>query len=429
MCFGMCALEVRTPTPQVLLEEAVLRRDVFHGDVSARWGLALALLVSGCVADETLRTFPGPAGLGRSEIPAGNATDGLPPYAPLPDPLSELSLRAFGDASGGVRIRLWNDRAYVTTGNAQDGIAIFDVSNPVEPERIGSVTGIAPREGLDVLNYGDRVVVVVSIASPVAGPIVFFDVTDPGGPKELARLDVQSHTVAAYRPGHVVYNAGFATGPIAGLEIINARDPDNIRLEKTWNWGTVAADGTPIQPTGCHDIIVDHAAARAYCAAQAQTLVWDVSNPLNPRVLTVLNDPVVPHHNTAFPILDGRVLVIGDEEAGCGPTIGGVSTPAGLWFYDLQSSPPALLSWLSLPANAPQSGCAPHFGSEVGNGTGFVAFGWFSAGLVLVDASDPWQPRIAHQSQEGGSGSDAVYYRGLVFVAGQKGGLQVAVPG
>jgi hypothetical protein len=361
-------------------------------------------------------------------IPADNATDGLPLYRALPAKIDQLTLAAFGDSSGGVRIRLWNDRAYVNTGNTEDGIAIFDISNPLEPERLGAVTGIGPREGLDILNYGERVVAVVSIASPVAGPIVFIDVTDPTAPKELKRFDLQSHTVAAYRAGHVVYNAGFATGPVSGLEIIDARDPDNIRIEKTWNWGQRAADGTPIQPTGCHDIIVDQVAARGYCAAQAQTLVWDLKDPFNPRVLTVVNDPLVPHHNTAFPILNGSVLVIGDEEAGCGPVADGTATPAGLWFYDLKQSPPMLLGWLSFPAQAPSSGCAPHFGSEVGEGTGYVSFGWFGQGLVLVDATDPAHPRIASQDTEGGSGSDAVYYRGLVFVAGSKGGLQVAVP-
>ena len=387
------------------------------------------MLLAGCVTDGTPDPSTTPEPPKASTIPADNATDGLPMFAPLPEKIETLTMAAFGDSNGGVRIRLWNDRAYVNTGNTADGIAIFDISHPLEPERLGAVTGIGPREGLDVLNYGDRVVVMASLASPVAGPIVFVDVTDPASPKELKRLDVQSHTVAAYRPGHAVYNAGFATGPTAGFEIIDARDPDNIRIEKTWDWGTRAADGTPIQPTGCHDIIVDQVAARAYCAAQAQTLVIDLKDPFNPQVLTVVNDPIVPHHNTAFPILNETVLVIGDEEAGCGPAVAGTPAPAGLWFYDLRTQPPALLSWLSFPTQVPSSGCAPHFGSEVGEGTGYVAFGWFGQGLVLVDASDPEEPRIVHQTQDGGSGSDAVYYRGLVFVAGNKGGLQVAVPG
>jgi hypothetical protein len=202
----------------------------------------------------------------------------------------------------------------------------------------------------------------------------------------------------------------------------------DIKLAKVWNWGTRAVDGTPIQPTGCHDIVVDPVAKRGFCAAQAQTLVWDLADPFTPRVLTAVNNAVVPHHNTAFSILGGDVLVIGDEEAGCGPAVAGMPTPAGLWFYDLKANPPALLSWISVPTSAPQSGCAPHFGSEVGNGTGLASFGWFGQGLVLVDASDPENPSIVHRTQEGGSGSDAVYYRGLVFVAGQKGGLQVAVP-
>lgn len=349
----------------------------------------------------------------------------------LPEKISGLDLVAFGDASGGVRIRLWNNTAYVNTGVAQSSTVIFDVSDPFSPERLGVVeSDVGAREGLDVLAYEDRTLIVASLASPVAGPIVFWDVTDPSEPREVARVPVQSHTVAAHRPGRVVYNAAFATGPAAGVEIINAQDPDAIRLEKVWSWGATARDGTPLQPTGCHDIILDSAAERAYCAAQVQTLVWDVSDPLNPVVLTAVHDPFVPHHNTAFPILDGRVLVIGDEEGACGPSAPGAGPlPAGaVWFYDLRTSPPALLGYASPSFPQAQSGCAAHFGSEVGEGTGVVAFGWFGAGLVMIDASDPANPRILEQNDEGGSASDAVYYRGLVFGAGQKGGLQVALP-
>lgn len=388
--------------------------------------VTLLVLLVGCLdADQGAEPCPSPtAGPTHEATP----TDGLPMYRDLPADFDTLILTAFGDAENGVRIKLWDNRAYVTTGNATDGIAIFDITDPYRPVRLGSVLGIAPREGLDMLDYGDRLVVVAS-----AGDMVFFDVTDPSTPEEIARIQVASHTLAAHHAGHVVYNGAWTGAEPSSVEVVDARDPTNIRLHKVWEWDRTAPDGTPIQPTGCHDVIVDQLLNRAYCAAQGQTTVWSLDDPLDPRIISAVTTPTAPHHNTAFPILNGTVLVISQEEAGCGPQVAGLSSPAGLWFYDLKTSPPSVLSWWSVDhVDAERPGvysfCAPHFGSEVGEGTGMLSFGWFEHGLVLVDASNPRIPKLAYQSDEGGSTSDAVYYRGLVFAAGEQGGLQVAVP-
>ena len=405
-----------------------MRRDLQRTAV-----LGLIVLFAGCVADAGDEGPRPPSPITDAAGFAdgfGAASDGLPRYRDVPDKVDQLSVVAFGDgAVTGVRIKLWENRAYVTTGNATDGIAIFDITDPFQPQRVGSITGIAPREGLGVLDYGARTVVV---ASPAAGGMAFFDVTDPSDPKELKRLDIASHTLGVYRPGFAVYNGGWTDGEVGGLEIIDARDPDDIKIEKIWTWGDVAADGTPIQPTGCHDVVIDQEDARAFCAAQEQTTIWDLKDPFEPVVLTVINNPLAPHHNTAFTILDGTTLVIGEELRGCGPDLAGTPTPTGIWFYDLKTQPATLLSWVSIEETDPnQPGiygiCSPHFGTEI-DGTGFLTFSWFEKGIALIDATDPRDPKILHQTNTGGEASDAVYYRGLVFAAGEKGTLQVAVP-
>jgi hypothetical protein len=394
--------------------------------------VAVFVLIAACLGpspDDARDPTASSAATGVPGMFIGSAADGLPSYRTLPERIGRLTVAAYGDAPPGVRIRLWEDRAYVTTGNASDGVAIFDIQEPLEPKRLGSFAGIAPREGLGILDYGARTVVV---ASPAAGGISFIEVTEPSEPKELTRLEIPSHTLGVYRPGGVVYNGGWTDGEVGGLEIIDARDPDHIKVDKVWTWGERAADGTPIQPTGCHDIIVDQENARAYCAAQEQTTIWDLHDPFAPVVLTVVNNPAAPHHNTAFPILDGTVLVIGEELLGCGPDLAGKPTPTGLWFYDLKTTPPSPLGWVSVEETDPNEPgiygiCAPHFGSEIGQ-TGFLSFSWFNKGVVLVDARDPRSPKIVGYDNAGGEASDAVFYRGLVFIAGEQGGLQVAVP-
>src|SRR5688500_12336295 len=107
---------------------------------------------------------------------AGNGTDGLPPHADSPLPIARLVVQANAPTDGGgSRVRLWEDRAYVSTLSAEAGVSIFDVSDPLDPVFLGAVQGIAPHEGIEVLDYGARTVLAMS----GSGAIEFVEVTDP----------------------------------------------------------------------------------------------------------------------------------------------------------------------------------------------------------------------------------------------------------
>jgi hypothetical protein len=268
--------------------------------------------------------------------------------------------------------------------------------------------------------------------------MIFFDVTDPANPFELARFNITSHNLAVHRPAHVVYNSRSLGDPTGGAEIIDASDPDDIKLAKAWEFENAAADGSPVANTGCHDVMVYPDQERAYCAAVTQTLIWDVSDPLNPTIVTAIENPLISIHHSAFTILDHSVLVIGDEAGGAllyacfghaSTPVADLSTPTGaIWFYDLTTPVPTLLSWLSVPAmpdRAPAT-CTAHFGSVIGDdSSGVFAYGWYVAGTLLVDASDPMLPRLVDQVPTGGSTWDARYYRGYVFTGSGSEGMQV----
>lgn len=167
-------------------------------------------------------------------------------------------------------------------------------------------------------------------------------------------------------------------------------------------------------------------------------------------------------HHWAQANQDGTLLIIGDEFAGAaGPgctvsaNVAGrtVSVPVGaVWFYDVaDEGHPQLLSWFSAPfppsyvddtlrfvkgiqvlpeaetnhAEVPQLNepiseepfywprCTVHFGSLVGDRPLLVA-GWYTAGVVLIDFSDPRNPVMADWWNEGTDTWDATYSDGYV---------------
>ena len=372
-----------------------------------------------------------PAGGGGGPVSVGGGASGGP----------GLGLQAVGQAAapGGYALRVHEDRAYVATLTTAEGVSVFDVSDPLAPVHLGGTPPGTFARSVDVLDYGATTAVAISTGTELE----VWNLTDPASPGLLASFAFGSHNVAVHPEARVIYNARNVWDGVGGaMEIVNASDPANIHLHGTFTFPPFAADGSPVHNQGCHDLTVWPDQDRAYCAAYEQSLVLDVSDPLAPVVLTAIANPAISDHHTAFPILDHTVLVISDEWAanlawGClAHEVPGVTeAPVGaLWFYDLTTSPPQALSWLAGPRAPPEptylqygpnAMCTSHNGAELGDGTGLIAFGWFTAGLLLVDASDPEHPVLLDRQDYGGAVGDARWYEGRVYAADDGVGLTV----
>jgi hypothetical protein len=179
-------------------------------------------------------------------------------------------------------------------------------------------------------------------------------------------------------------------------------------------------------------------------------------------------------HHLALVNNDASILIIGDEYNGGGDPGActyydentGQSTPAGaLWFYDLSDETnPVMLSWISAPTENPGTdpkdppsngtledkadeivedqdpaeaadlakpytdnvpGCTAHFGTLV-PGEDKIVMAWYIAGILLIDFTDPEEPRIIHQEKpEGANVWDARVHGGYVFTGDINRGLDV----
>jgi hypothetical protein len=160
---------------------------------------------------------------------------------------------------------------------------------------------------------------------------------------------------------------------------------------------------------GCHDTGVLPAQDLAVAACLGAWAVLDISDPVNPKTLSVIQNPAIELDHSAQVTWDGRYAVIGDEHAGaaggggCSPD---QNSPVGaMWYYDITDrSNPKLEGSYSLPRVPPVDSpeeverfrCTTH-NYEVlpmRDPNRYVAVSpYYAGGLSVVDFTDPSAPR------------------------------------
>jgi hypothetical protein len=246
-----------------------------------------------------------------------------------------------------------------------------------------------------------------------------------------ARLltDVPNHNVAVVPGTTMVFNSQ-SRGAGGTNELVDVADPFAPVVVGTYS------------DHGCHDITFHGSFGaedfRAYCAAIQRTEIWDLTglDVAAPQLgiktvglVELTKSPIVGNpvfgsspartlHHLAMPNADASILIIGDEFNGGGSPgacflndpLTGHSTPFGaLWFYDISDEAnPELLSWISPSLVLPRApsnptsptgavpNCTAHFGTLI-PGEEKLVMGWYTAGVLLIDFSDPASPRILDQ--------------------------------
>jgi hypothetical protein len=99
-----------------------------------------------------------------------------------------------------------------------------------------------------------------------------------------------------------------------------------------------------------------------------------------------------------------------------------------VWIYDISDpATPLLLSWVSPPLNIGGSPipCTAHFGDFVGEAP-VLAVGWYQAGILLLDFSNPLLPRFTDQwAVDGVNAWDVRYWDGHLFTGDIARGMDV----
>ncbi len=425
-----------------------------------------AAALSGCLSSDS----------DADDLAVGEAVSALPSFLNVQpasvtglDPLGQL-LNADGESVNGAGIWPYGD--YVFGAGLGGGFWIADISNPANATMLfqspeDSETAFA--RDADVVAHPDgRLTLVLATQSD---GMHIWDVTRPTEPVFRARIEVDpNHNVATIPGTTYVFNSQ-SGGWGRSNDLVDLTDPENPVVLGTYGaYG--CHDITFFGAPGSDKF-------RAYCAGIQRTEIWNMdgfnvsTENFGIELTTVIGCPVLEPgasgdvaaelmscatdspvvgspvfgsspartlHHLAMVNNDASVLIIGDEFNGGGSpgacfghvqgTPPSTSTPLGaLWFYDISDEMnPVLLSWLTPPTVMPTPmaaaggnplaavpNCTAHFGTVV-PGEEKLVMAWYSAGILLVDFSNPADPVILERvSLEGGNMWDARIHHGYVF--------------
>lgn len=267
-----------------------------------------------------------------------------------------------------------------------------------------------------------------------------FDISDLAAPRQVGAVQTcrgsHTHSIVSADPTRlIIYNSGTAgirdkkelAGCIGGtpgdtrtalfsIDVIEVpvADPSKARIVKSprvfadettgeiaglWKGGD-HGDGT--QSTSrtdqCHDITVFPALKIAAGACSGNGIIFDISDPLNPKRMDVVTDTGFAYWHSATFNNDGTKVIFTDEWGGGGRPRCKASDPK-TWganaIYDIVDGKLVFRAHYKMPA--PQSdkeNCVAHNGSIIPiPGRDLFAQAWYQGGLSVMDFTDSANPK------------------------------------
>jgi hypothetical protein len=328
-------------------------------------------------------------------------------------------------------LAFWQELAFA--GN-YGGFRILRISNPNNPKVLSDFECNGPQGDVGVYGHGKRLLLFVSVDSrQLEGEcsaddptntlgwegVRIFDVSRPREPEFVKAVDTDcgSHThtvvpdpdpedrnrrVYIYVSSYPLTEHGThddpdepnnaectpAHGKISVIKVPLKRPED----------AHVVSEPSVLPAVGCHDIGVylQFEMAAAACLTEGQ--IWDISDPVNPVVEHHIVNPLVNIWHSGGFTWDGRVAIFGDEEGGAAATHGCGGTPPGAtWFYEVANPTAPLGFFTQQRAQTPQGDliCTTHNYNTVpvsDTDRYLLTSAFYEAGTGIVDFSGVDEP-------------------------------------
>ncbi|MDP9067430.1 MAG: hypothetical protein M3N53_03640 [Actinomycetota bacterium] len=313
---------------------------------------------------------------------------------------------ARGEAAGGAYIydidgRVPKELSFVPCGGGQNDVAVV-------------------RPGLLALGYHRN------LCGKPSGGITMIDVRDPQRPKVLGSVAQKpwgTHTLTAYPGKDLIYASPGGWGYEGEAEgggdeyIIDVSNPVRPKVVATFD----------PKIAGCHDLSfrITAKSKLAFCAGDTMTQIWDVSDPVEPVVVSSIFNPLTGFNHSAEASPDGELLAVGEETFVDDCRDGFMGS---VWVYDISDpANPKLMSYYSIPRGSPIGDglfdytCSAHNFRFI-PGTRLLVAAWFQSGMNVLDLSDPAKPEeIAYFDPAEGSYWSAYWYNGRIYASGAPG--------
>jgi hypothetical protein len=374
-----------------------------------------------------------------------------------------------GEFRAGTDLAFWGDIAVMGQFDSPGGFFLFDISDPEVPQLLSQVECPGPQN--DVSIWGNLVLLSVdnargdgedyaaeecgagdaSRAQILAGDdwsgIRIFDISDPTDPEQIhtVRTDCGSHTHTLVpdldNDRILVYVSSYPLrdqGPNCGADGHGKISVVEVPLDDPTSADVVSEpDVSPA--VGCHDITVFMETNIAGAACISESQIWDISDPVNPEIISRIHNPSMNIHHSSIFSWDGEVLVLGDEMGGAAGAAGCLDHqgPSGaLWFYDISDPEnPELQSFYKIPEQKASVLCTAHQFNVVPleSDKRIMVAAWYNGGVHVLDFTDPANvERIGHYiaQDEPGHGSPwaAYWYNGYIYASNFDEGYVPPIP-
>ncbi len=271
------------------------------------------------------------------------------------------------------------------------GLRIFDISDLTQPRQVGGVQTCRGSHTHSIVSADDKRIIVYN--SGTAGIRETEELEGcigeiPGDTRTaLFSIDVIEIPLADPSKARIVKSprvfADEKTGTIAGL----------------WTGGDHGEGTQRTAPTDqCHDITVFPSKNIAAGACSGNGILFDITDPLNPKRIDVATDTTFAYWHSATFNNDGTKVVFTDEWGGGGRPRCKASDPK-TWganaIYDIVDGKLVFRAHYKMPA--PQSdkeNCVAHNGSIIPvPGRDLFAQAWYQGGLSVMDFTDSANPK------------------------------------
>ena len=350
---------------------------------------------------------------------------------------------------------------YAYAGN-YEGFSVYDLSNPESPEQVAQV--ICPGSQNDVSVYKDVLVLSTdssrnnntctntaqsaTVKESWEG-LKVFDISDPTNPEYIAAVETpcgsHTHTLAPSKNGKNlwVYVSSYfpsATFPdcqpphdLISVVKIGMDKPETAKLVDTpvlFPDGGNPAGNYSRETSGCHDITAYPAKDIAAGACMGDGILMDISDREHPKVTEQTRDTenFAFWHSATFNNA-GTKVVYTDELGGgggatCNPTVGPNKGANGI--YDIAGGQLEFKSYYKISrTNSNTENCVAHNGSLIPvEGKDIMVQAWYQGGISVYDFTDSANPKELAWFDRGplseerlilGGSWSAYYYNGYVY--------------
>ena len=268
------------------------------------------------------------------------------------------------------------------------GIRIFDISDLTKPKQVGAVQTCRGSHTHSVVSSSDKKIIVYNSGTgrvrdnEELSECFGWD----GGGTSYFTIDIIEIPVKNPSKSKIVKSPAvfmdMETGRVAGL----------------WRGGDHGDDTQDTEPTDqCHDITVFPSANIAAGACSGNGILFDITDPYNPKRLDVVSDVGFAYWHSATFNNDGTKVIFTDEWGGGGRARCRAWDPLD-WgadaIYDIVDNKLEFKSHYKMPAPQLETeNCVAHNGSiiPIPNRDIFVQ-AWYQGGISIIDFTDSSNP-------------------------------------